>query len=348
MNTEFEDLIQELGNCDCLKAKHKIHSILKDQIQTDNGLIRTLKDLVDPKRKKDHKDLLDDFCKKNRSDFNEIDEELNEFCDQMWRINDYYYGPLHYNYLELFENVPDLEHSFPECFHAVSTLKDESELDRTIKNRLHSIIGEIVYQSLSQGDKSLAGEAGETLVKAILNSVGHKEDETYKAQFKAGKGSDTDFVLPYADNGDNSKVQICIAAQFSSNDRGRMASSELMPGASRYLVTGNGMEASTKKLKAIGKEIINDFNADRTFIVCRSSEKENEINRLKKQLKNDTASKKKSVTKKTTPKKQTKKLTPTQIKTRIKYFEEYCITMAEFATEMKKRVDEFKREEQND
>ena len=201
----------------------------------------------------------------------------------MWDINTHYYGSLQFDYINLMKLEKRNPEIHIECFKALDILTNDPKTPLEIRQRLHSIIGQLVSQSLGQGNNSLAGEAGESLVRAILGSAGYKEGIHYKSQFKAGTGSDTDFVIPNVCNGEIHKVKIFIAAQFSSNDRGRMASSELGLGAERYLITGNGMDASTKTLRAIGGDIIQDFRVQNTKIVCRKSQIDKEVTRLESQ-----------------------------------------------------------------
>ena len=60
-----------------------------------------------------------------------------------------------------------------------------------------------------------------------------------------------------------------------------MASSELRGGALRYLVTGNGMDASTKGMREIGADIVEDYTRSNTKVVCRKSHIENVLEELR-------------------------------------------------------------------
>ena len=75
--------------------------------------------------------------------------------------------------------------------------------------------------------------------------------------------------MPYVEDEQDHNVEVYIAVQFSSNDRARMGRSELGKGASNYLITGNGMDSSTKDLTDIGADIIGDYTDDNIKIVCR-------------------------------------------------------------------------------
>tara|TARA_B100000686_G_C16091400_1_gene618773 strand:+ start:278 stop:556 length:279 start_codon:yes stop_codon:yes gene_type:complete len=60
-----------------------------------------------------------------------------------------------------------------------------------------------------------------------------------------------------------------------------MPRSELGKGASNYLITGNGMDSSTKSLEDIGIDIIKSYRDDKIKIVCYEKELINEKSRLK-------------------------------------------------------------------
>ena len=95
-----------------------------------------------------------------------------------------------------------------------------------VRWRLYSIIAEIVGSSISQSNKSLVGEAGKMLARAVLSCAGFEEDVNFRSELKGGSGSDTDFVIPNVRDRDLENVRVFISVQFSSNDRTRMAASE--------------------------------------------------------------------------------------------------------------------------
>ena len=116
-------------------------------------------------------------------------------------------------------------------------------------------------------------------------------------------------------------MEIFIAAQFSSNDRARMASSELQKGGERYLVTGNGMDASSKVLKDIGNEIIQDYKSENIKIVAREKGKLVELDRINKKLSSSIKHKEKI-----------------SLEDRKAYIEDYIISMKSFAEKLKSRA----------
>ena len=293
---------------------------MKSEIQGSKGLIRELKDKLDITRKEEHEKIRKSFIAECNDDLTDYDESLNNYCNRMWDINDRFYGPIKFEYFSLFQKffsvAPIQTLKFPKVYKAISFSGNSS-----YKERIQSIIGGIVFQSVSQSDKSLAGEAGENLTRTILESVGLKLNVTYRKQFNNSKGSATDFVYPYAEDGDISKVEIFIAAQFSSNDRARMASSELQKGGERYLVTGNGMDASSKVLKDIGNEIIQDYKSENIKIVAREKGKLVELDRINKKLSSSIKHKEKI-----------------SLEDRKAYIEDYIISMKSFAEKLKSRA----------
>lgn len=310
----FKQLLRNLGKDDYFEEAKEIHKILKDQLQGNKGLIRKVKDKTDQKRKKELKDLLDNFCIPTKEDLSDLDEELNSFCNEMASINDNAYKHITYGFLEIMTEVSNFRDEFPDLFSSYELLLDEKNNLINVRWRLLSIMNSIVHQSLGQGNKAMAGSAGENLVRACLGCIGLKEGNDYRAQWKGATGSDTDFVIPYVENNQMSRIEIFIAAQFSSNDRARMASSELHSGGERYLITGNGMDASPKGLKDIGLDIIRDYERDNTKIVCRKSHMDEVIRELQNTVGSEDDRQKK-----------------------IKFFEDYHLSLVEFTSRMKSR-----------
>ncbi len=125
-----------------------------------------------------------------------------------------------------------------------------------VADRLKALLARVMNESLSQANKSNAGEAGENLVRAILAGVGLEKDVHYREQYKSQSGSDTDFVFPCVEDEEDHKVELFLAVQMSSNDRARLTSSELKIGGKPFVFSGNGLAASKKNLKDIGAQII--------------------------------------------------------------------------------------------
>ena len=216
----------------------------------------------------------------------------------------------------MFATLPNLQTDFPNFYEVYKVIEDEINNSSEVRWRLISIIGKHVAQSLSQRSVSLAGNAGEDIVRATLGCVGLKEDVDYRSQWKGGEGSDTDFVIPYVEDFDMSKIKVFIAAQFSSNDRARMASSELHGGAARYLVTGNGLDSSTKSMRDIGAEIVEGYMSANTKVVCRKLHMESVIAELKSMSGPSDNGR----------------------KTKIAYFENYHLSFSDFSKEMAKQI----------
>jgi len=287
----IKELVNKLQIDENFHAAEEISSILKQQIQGDKGLIRKVKEQTENYRKSSLKTLIEEFANNRSNGFTDLDEQLNIFCNEMKKINDQAYAKLSYDYINLFANLTDIEKEYPEYHYVSQIITDEINHPPHIRWRLQGIIASHVGLSIGQGKKAMAGKAGEDLVKACLGRIGLiEEQKDYRSQWKSSKGSDTDFVIPYAEDNDMSKIKVFIAAQLSSNDRARMASSELHPGAQKYLVTGNGMDSSTKSINDIGAEIISSYQSANIKIVCRKShvdklikeleEKNNESNKL--------------------------------------------------------------------
>ena len=186
--------------------------------------------------------------------------------------------------------------------------------------RLSAIILNISNQSLGAGNKTNAGQAGEAMVRAIFNSVGLVKGSHYGEQYASRKGSNTDFVFPYVEDYNDSHVDAMIAVQFSTNDRGRLATSELKEGSIRYMVSGNGLPASTKSLKHIGSKILETFKDSNIRLVCFSDEIEKEKQRINEIIKK--------------PKLKTKE--KNENISRLKYIESNTRSFSVFSKEMKR------------
>ena len=86
-----------------------------------------------------------------------------------------------------------------------------------------------------------------------------------------------DYPTDYSDE----YVDAVLACQMSSNDRLKLASEELKIGKSKFIFTGNGMDASTKKLKHISDPIVRDLQSKNIKLICYGKEIKNELKRLK-------------------------------------------------------------------
>lgn len=145
---------------------------------------------------------------------------------------------------------------------------DDESRSRAIT--LVALFGEI---SNGQSRKSSAGIAAEDAIELVLRSIGLIEGETYGAQFKHYKGSDTDFVVPLNKNDTVHDIKAYIAVQSSTNDRMRLSSSELQDGGKRYICSLNGCGASSKTTKDIGNALIGGQIDHDTYYVVIEAER---------------------------------------------------------------------------
>lgn len=279
--TCMRELITLLQTTNWIESAYKIQEILKPELQGNKGLINLIKGQKKLSRSVAQKEALQNFIKDNQGKYSSLDNELNKYCTKMFNINMLHQGELSYDFIESMLAVPKIVEKYPNCYLVLKEIRGAATTNQLVKERLFAIVGNLVNQSLSQANKSLAGEAGESLVKALLGAAGLEQGSSYGFQFKTGTGSDTDFTIPHVSPGEKHKVKAYIAAQFSSNDRARMASSELGEGSQKYLVTGNGMDVSSKKLQDIGREIIEGYKQQNVKLVCRKNEIDSEIARLK-------------------------------------------------------------------
>ena len=197
-----------------------------------------------------------------------------------------------------------------------SFIKTEKYQKKSI-NRLNGLLARLTFESLSNANKANAGEAGENVVKAILRAAGLKKNVHYRTQYKSKTGSDTDFVFPYVEDGQDSKVEALLAVQMSTNDRARLTQSELKIGGMPFMFTGNGMKASSKELNDIGTQIILEKRSLNVRIVCIKDELNSEKGRLNELIKKGTAG--------------------DDLEARLAYFNEYGFTVEEFANFLRER-----------
>ena len=86
-------------------------------------------------------------------------------------------------------------------------------------------------------------------------------------------------MTPYVEDLDDNSVDNSIAVQFSSNDRLRLISSELVKKSTKYCVIGSGLDASSKELSeteiekiskdlssSMGSTIKFDYKVDKELI----------------------------------------------------------------------------------
>tara|TARA_B100000780_G_C21075515_1_gene432947 strand:+ start:417 stop:1343 length:927 start_codon:yes stop_codon:yes gene_type:complete len=265
-----------LNTDDWMSVVGKVHDCLKPQLQ-NKSFIDSVKSEYQEERKIIISDLVGSFYNTGPAD---LDNRILEFTNQIKAVNDSYQQALKYDFIGIIKT-----HEGVVQYDNLCKVRDFFLLDASdhllAYARLSAVILEISNQSMGQGDKSNAGQAGENMVRAIFNSVGLVKDLHYREQYKSKVGSDTDFVLPNVDDYSDSQVDALVAVQFSTNDRARLASSELKQGGVRYMVTGNGLPASKKSLKAIGSQNLQNYAQLNIRLVCFDREIAAEKQRIK-------------------------------------------------------------------
>ena len=169
-------------------------------------------------------------------------------------------------------------------------------------------------QTLSQSNKSNAGQAGEAFARAVLSSVGLVPGKHYREQYQSESGSDTDIAFPCVNDYEDSKLEVLVAVQMSTNDRARLTTSELKKGVVGYVITGNGLRASTKTLSDIGTQIISSYLDNNIRLVCYHEEIRAELHRIEELMDKSPARE--------------------ELLTRKKYFENFALSLSEFAEKM--------------
>jgi len=297
-----------------------IYPVLKKEIQGTDGFLRQTKRSNEDHRKSEISSKIAEFRQTN--DLSTLDFKINQLANQFMDINNKYSSILYYDHINILQTA---------CFTKSKPILDSisrflSATSNTVaSDRLKALVSRVVNESLSQANKSNAGEAGENLTRAILTAAELVKDTHYREQYKSKEGSDTDFAFPFVENGEDYKVELFLAVQLSSNDRARLTSSELKVGAKPFVFTGNGLDASKKRMKDIGAQIIEDLKSNRVNLVCYGPELQAEKARL-----NNAILKAKSKTEK---QKEARQI----LVDRLEYFERYTMSISEFAQHLKKR-----------
>ncbi len=270
-----KDLIDSLADeAKWITCSSEVTTRLKAEMQTRIGFIRKIKDRCESERVTKINSL---FMSLNGAGVAGLDNKIDALASGIQEANDAAIVRLLYDIFCLLDDVDSVEYPF------LASVKDylaDSSND-VARYRLFSAVAITANQSLSQGKKSNAGVAGEMLVRAALSAVGLERDVHYREQFKSAAGSDTDFVFPCIPDKADPSIEVAVAVQMSSNDRIRLTSSELKPGANGYVFTGNGLAASSKSLRDIGSQLINKAIETNTRMVCFGPEIEKEKERLK-------------------------------------------------------------------
>lgn len=286
----------------------RIYTPLKKELQGGQGFIRKIKEVDEADRKGEISTKMGGFFNKN--DLTGLDEKINDLASSMLEINDRYSTKIYYDHIAYFGR-PEFNSDFP-CVASIGEFMEENGATDTAVRRLLGITSRVVNESLSQANKSNAGEAGENIVRAILGSAGLVKDQHYREQYKSSEGSDTDFVFPNVPDRQDHKVEAFLAVQMSSNDRTRLTSSELKIGAKPFMFTGNGLKASKKKMSSVGHQIIEGLRSKRVLLVCFKDEIVREKTRLGKAI---------AAGHKDTP----------VLEARLDYFEQYTLGFGDFA-----------------
>ena len=183
-----------------------------------------------------------------------------------------------------------LDSSWPNLSRTQQALKDKragrTKLDSTGKRRLTGVLSSLAAMKRIQGNRANAGKAAEIAVQTLLESQG----ENFTAQHPVDNGTVIDFVVPKVEPRKKKQVKASIAVQMSTNDRLKMAVTELMTlnNGDKYFWTGNGMTASSKALKDIADEPLMQFRDHSIDIALHSrvlrEELENGIGKKLKDL----------------------------------------------------------------
>ncbi|MGR3703788.1 MAG: hypothetical protein ACU0A4_17030 [Paracoccaceae bacterium] len=298
------------------KLIDQLYLKLKAEMQGSDGFVRRVKVAREAQRKADIQNAISQF--RGMNDLTKLDVSIDKLADKFLSINNSYSQELYYDHLPALGDA-SLNEGKPEITR-VSILLADPNAPETAKDRARALVARVINESLSQANKSNAGEAGENLVRAILSAAGLERDKQYREQYKSKSGSDTDFVFPCVPDRQDQKVELFMAVQMSSNDRARLTASELKIGGKPFVFSGNGLRASKKKLKDIGAQIIESQKANKVNLVCFGPELKQEVQRLK-------------VAEEATANDVKKK----ELSDRRDYFENYTWTIAAFAEHVKKR-----------
>ncbi|WP_400085805.1 hypothetical protein [Yoonia sp. R78084] len=304
---------KKLDSADWRQVIDSLYLSVKPEMQGPQGFIRRMKALGEPSRKHAISGHMNSF--NGRNSLVGLDLDIDALADQMMDINHKASSSLYYDYLSILEAETDLS-NFP-TLKLIQDFVGGAQNPKISINRLNALLARVINESLSQANKSNAGEAGENIVRAILSAAGLQKDVHFREQYQSSKGSDTDFVFPCVPDGQDGKVEAFLAVQMSSNDRTRLTSSELRQGAVPFVFTGNGLAASKKKLKDIGNKIILDQRSKSVRIVCLQSELDFEMKRLTATVDKGNA--------------------PSDIVDRLDYFDNFGFSMEAFADYVRKR-----------
>jgi len=309
----LHDDIELLGTETWEDAVDHLVAFLKPKLQR-NGAIKTYREIYNTERTRLLQDNETVFLSNKSLD--NLDERINIYTKRISDVNNTPQRTIYHNFYETVLRDSELRSKHPEIAEISRILfEDDNNFSTIAKIRLSTIVTRISVESGIQSNKSNAGGAGENFVRMMLQLAGLQEGVHYREQYQSRAGSDTDFVFPYVEHMRDFDVQIFLAVQFSSNDRLRLVQSELKQGAECYALTGNGLDASTKKLKDIGKQIIQKVKESNHKLVCYGPEIKSELRRLRNHKDSESA----------------------EIIDRIDYLENYAISFEDFAKKLRDR-----------
>lgn len=316
---KLSELVEKLSSDDWIDTAISLRDKLKIEIQGTTGFWKVLREKRDESElKQGVKKLIQNFAVK--CDEANVDASANTLANEIWQLNQLFTSKLAWDIGQYLANAEDDLIVDKSNISAIRDILLDAKTPEIVKMRLVGICQHLIFSSISQGNKSNAGSAGESLVEAIFTSVGAVRGEHYRTQYKSSAGSDTDFVIPAIEDFNDSKIEVLIAVQFSTNDRARLVSSELKTGGIKYMFSGNGLDASSKKLNDIGDQIIQSLMKDNVKIVCYGPGLKEEILRLQNKI--DEAKKSGSEA--------------NSISDRLKYFSNYAISYTEFRSTIKR------------
>lgn len=280
------ELVRQLDTESWLDSCSDLKRVLKSELQGQDGLVREICSLGELYRQRQLSGEVDAFVDAV-GDGSSIDEMVNCLASRIERINEKSKAPARYDFISMLSEV-DL--SKRPLSAAIKTFCNDSCVGEKARYRAVSLVNEVVGQSLSQGSKSQAGLAGEVIHEAIVKAAGGIKGVDYRLQYKSNEGSDTDCVFPAVEDKNDIDVDIFVAVQFSTNDRARMVTSELKVGGKKMVWIGNGLSASSKKISAIGGQILQDLRHKNIRLICYGPGLEDELvdlgDKARKNIKN--------------------------------------------------------------
>ena len=271
-------LINELGSKNWPDSANDIYSILKAEFHGNKGFIKKIRNETKIDRQKKLEKLSNNF----NLDVYRLDESLDQYAYDIYKINSFYEVNLLYNFTDTIRQYNYEYILYPNTATVIDYLNNSENFNLQINNILHQIISRIVNESVVNSHHSNAGIAAEKIMEAVAKSAGLTEGKHYRRQFKSREGSDTDFVFPYVEDYKDQEVDIFVAVQFTTNDRARLVSSELKEGGLKYVVSCNGMRAAKLGFDKIGDQILEGFKNKNYWLVGFKPELIKERERLQK------------------------------------------------------------------